>query len=69
MSSLVKLHEEYEQIMRSPAGEARDRALGQLMSRMEREYHIPALHTPEWEKEHRPVIALYRKLSMSRTSL
>ena len=55
--------------MRSPAGSARDRALSQLMDRMEQEYHIPALQHPEWESKNKAVIAMYRKISMSRTTM
>ena len=67
--NLTELNEEYEQIMRSPAGAARDRALSQLMDRMEQEYHVPALHNPEWESKNKAVIAMYRKISMSRTTV
>ena len=69
MSSLAEIEELYEQIMRSPAGDARDRALASLMTNMESEYQIPALHNPEWESRNKAVIAMYRKLSMSRTTL
>lgn len=67
--TLGELNKEYEQIMRSPAGSARDRALSQLMDRMEQEYHIPALQHPEWESKNKAVIAMYRKISMSRTTM
>ena len=63
MRRLAEINEEYEQIMRSPSGEARDRTLGQLMTRLEYEYHIPALHNEKWEQKNRAVIALYRKIS------
>ena len=69
MPSLDEIEELYEQIMRSPAGGARDRALARLMTNMEFEYHIPAIQNPEWEAEHKAVIAMYRKLSMSRTTV
>lgn len=69
MSSLAEIEELYQQIMRSPAGEARDRALSRLMTNMEIEYHIPALQNPEWESTNRAVIAMYRKISMSRNTV
>lgn len=69
MTSLADIEELYAQIMRSPAGEARDRALSRLMTNMELEYHIPSLQNPEWEQEHKSVIAMYRKISMSRTTV
>ena len=69
MTTLAEIEEMYQQIMRSPAGEARDRALSMVMTNMEREYHIPALHDQEWESKNRAVIAMYRKLSESRTTV
>ena len=69
VATLTEIQELYEQIMCSPAGEARDRALSRLMTNMELEYHIPALHNPEWEAKNKAVIAMYRKLSMSRTTV
>ena len=69
MSSLAEIEELYQQIMRSPAGEARDRALSRLMTNMDIEYHIPALQNPEWESKNKVVMAMYRKLSMSRTTV
>jgi hypothetical protein len=53
MSSLAEIEELYQQIMRSPAGEARDRALSRLMTNMEIEYHIPAFQNPEWESRNK----------------
>jgi hypothetical protein len=69
MSSLSEIEELYQQVMRSPAGDARDRALSRLMTNMEIEYHISALRNPEWESKNKAVIAMYRKLSMSRTTV
>ncbi len=69
MNRLAEINEEYEQIMRSPAGPARDRALGHLMDRMKDEYRIPMLQDAEWERDNRAVIAMYRKISMSRTTV
>jgi hypothetical protein len=69
VSTLVEIQELYEQIMRSPEGEARDRVLSRLMTNMELEYHIPALQNHEWESRHKALITMYRKISMSRTTL
>lgn len=44
----------------------RDRQLSALMSSMEREYHIPALYDPTWEREHRTAASLYHIISNSR---
>lgn len=65
--SLAEINEQYEQIMRSPASNARDRALSQLMDRMKEEYHIPLMQDAEWEAKNRAVIAMYRKISISRS--
>ena len=66
MMSLAEINEQYEQIMRSPASNARDLALSRLMDRMKGEYRIPLLQDVEWEAKNRAVIAMYRKISMSR---
>lgn len=67
MNTIQEMQEEYEQIMRLPEGDVRDRALGNLMTRMEREYLIPAMQDQEWENAHKAVITMYRKLSMGRS--
>lgn len=59
----------YRQIMKMPPGWKRDRRLTELMTMMEKEYRIPLLKDPEWEKKNREVITLYRKISMSRTMI
>lgn len=69
MSSLSQINDQYERIMQQSDGQERDRMLAQLMTEMEREYRIPALHNAEWEQKNRAVIAMYRKISMSRTTV
>lgn len=57
----------YENIMFSDQSrDEKDRQLARLMSELERQYKIPIIRDPEWEKQNRSVIALYRKISMSR---
>lgn len=57
----------YENIMFSDdTRDEKDRQLARLMSELERQYNIPIIRDPEWEKQNRSVIALYRKISMSR---
>lgn len=58
----------YENIMFSddPRDE-KDRQLARLMSELERRYNIPIVRDPDWEKQNRAVIALYRKISLSRS--
>lgn len=40
---------------------------GKLMTEMEQAFKIPMLRNQEWEKENRSIIALYRKISKSRS--
>lgn len=57
----------YENIMHSDASqEEKDRQLARLMTELEKVFNIPVLRDPEWEKENKAVVALYRKVSMSR---
>lgn len=58
----------YENIMHSDGSrEEKDRQFARLMTDLEREYKIPILRDLEWEKKNKAVVALYRKISMSRT--
>lgn len=57
----------YENIMHSDASqEEKDRQLARLMTELEKVFNIPVLRDPEWEKENKAVVALYKKVSMSR---
>ncbi len=47
----------------------RDQALAKLMDRIKQEFGMPLLHDPEWEQKNKPVMALYLKVSESRTTL
>lgn len=64
---LSAIQREYEAIMHTqvPARE-RNRRLAALMTYMEQTYHIPLVVNVEWERKNKAVIAMYRKLSMSR---
>lgn len=69
-SPLLMLHKEYETIMHAPMKAVdRDKALSRLMDQIKAEFGVPLLDDPEWDQKHRPVIALYRKVSESRTTL
>ena len=57
-----------EQIMRSPASEARNYALSNLIDKVKAEFNVPLLRNPEWEQNNPAIIAFYRKIGMSRTS-
>nr|WP_012477122.1 hypothetical protein [Heyndrickxia coagulans]ABJ99985.1 hypothetical protein [Heyndrickxia coagulans] len=64
---LKEINERYEKIILSntPQDE-KDKQLAGLMSEMETDFNIPMLRRPEWERENRSVIALYRKIANSR---
>jgi len=65
---LAEINAEYERILHSDkSNEQKDKALAHLMTTMEGEFKIPSLRDESFEKKHRTVIALYRKLSQSRT--
>lgn len=67
MKTLTEFNKKYEQIIFSGASEDRKtRNLAELMTEMERTFKIPALRNKEWESKNRSVIALYRKISISR---
>lgn len=66
--TLTEINKEYEKIMSANLN-PHNRAvkLAQLMTRMEGEYSIPMQKNVEWEQQNRKVIALYRKISLSRS--
>lgn len=68
MSKTLKwFNNEYEKILHSGLSEDRkSMEYGKLMTEMECEFKIPMLRNKEWEKENRAIIALYRKISLSR---
>ena len=68
LAQFNKFNKRYEEIIHAdlPNGE-KNRRLAALMTEMEREFKIPVLRNEAWEKENKAVIALYRKISMSRT--
>lgn len=64
---LSEFNERYEEILHSNAKQAiKNKQLANLMTDMEYEFNIPALRDAEWEKENKPIIELYRKISNSR---
>jgi hypothetical protein len=65
--TLAQLNERYEAIMREQDDNKRDKQLAVLMTEMERQYKIPMQRSEAWEEQNRTVIALYRKISLSRT--
>jgi len=65
---MLKLfNEQYENILHSDVSERhKDIAFSNLMTEMEQAFKIPMKRNEAWEQKNRPVIALYRKISMSR---
>ena len=68
--SLSDIEREYEEIMHSELSDYdKDRKLAALMTEMEMEFSIPLLQDTGFEQNNKAIIAMYRKLSMSRQTL
>jgi hypothetical protein len=68
--SLKAFHDRYEDILHAYIEEnKKDYKLAELMSEMERKFRIPSVRNEEWEQKNRAVIALYRKISLSRKGI
>lgn len=64
---LYEMHNRFELVMSSKLSDfERNKKLAALMTQMEIQFKIPMQRNIEWEKENRKVIALYRKISLSR---
>jgi site-specific recombinase XerD len=67
MRTLSKINQAYEEIIHGATKEPfKSRKLADLMGEMERSYNVPIERKLSWESQNRAVIALYRKISMSR---
>ena len=67
-NTLHYFNEIYESILHSDlSAKEKNRQFARLMTDMEREFNIPIIRNLEWEKKNKAVVALYRKISMSRT--
>jgi DNA invertase Pin-like site-specific DNA recombinase len=64
--SLLDYQREYERIIHADQPK-KDILLAGLMTEMERQFKIPMLRNEEWERENKKVIAMYRKLRITRT--
>lgn len=68
MRTLRQINQSYEEIIRGVTKEPfRSRNLADLMDEMEREYKVPAARNEAWESRNKAIIALYRKISLSRS--
>lgn len=66
-SILSWFNNKYEKILHGAGSDEYKGALyANLMTDMESEFKIPMIRDEAWEKENRAVIALYRKISLSR---
>jgi hypothetical protein len=67
MRTISQIHQAYEEVIYAIEREPfRSRCLAELMEELETDYKVPALRNAAWESQNRTVIALYRKISMSR---
>jgi hypothetical protein len=67
---LAEIQKEYENIMGSEISSyEKDKKLASLMTEMEWEFRIPMFQDKEWKEKNNAVIAMYRKLSMSRKTI
>ncbi|KAA0940639.1 hypothetical protein FQ087_21885 [Sporosarcina sp. ANT_H38] len=64
--SLSDYQREYEKIIHTDQPR-KDILLSSLMTEMEKQFKIPMLRNEVWERENIKVIAMYRKLSITRT--
>ncbi|HDR8412850.1 hypothetical protein M3568_18435 [Priestia flexa] len=67
MRTLSQINQEYEEIIHRVTKEPfKSRKLADLMDEMEWTYKVPILRNESWEGQNRSIIALYRKISLSR---
>ncbi|PGT78175.1 hypothetical protein [Bacillus sp. AFS040349] len=68
MRTLSQINNDYEEIIHGAAKEPyRSRKLADLMDEMEGTYKVPATRNEEWERRNKSIIAMYRKISLSRS--
>lgn len=64
---LADINRRYEEILHSEEKHTvKAQKLSSLMSDMEGYFKIPTLRDPEWESRNKGVIAMYRRISLSR---
>lgn len=63
---LEKYRKQYDRIMELKDNEETTDRLSILMTKMEKEFKVPALNDEEWNQNHKEVIELYRKISDTR---
>lgn len=67
MRTLTKINADYENVLHGNlSNKQKTKKLVELMNELERTYKIPVLKDEAYEQKNKKVIALYRKISMSR---
>jgi hypothetical protein len=67
MRTLKEINADYEKVLQSDlSSEEKTKKYVELMNELEQTYKIPALKDETYERENKKVVALYRKISMSR---
>lgn len=67
MRTLKEINADYEKVLQSDlSSEEKTKKYVELMNELERAYKIPVLKDQAYERENKKVVALYRKISMSR---
>ena len=67
MRTLKEINADYEKVLQSDLSiREKTKKYVELMNELERAYKIPVLKDEAYERENKKVIALYRKISMSR---
>ncbi|MEK4031363.1 hypothetical protein MKZ02_23085 [Pseudobacillus sp. FSL P4-0506] len=65
--TLEEYNQRYETIIQGNfSDEQKDEMLASLMTEMEQAFDIPILRDEAWEAANKDVVALYRKVTMSR---
>lgn len=67
MRTLKEINADYENVLHGNlSSQEKTTKYVELMNELERTYKVPALKDETYERENKKVIALYRKISMSR---
>lgn len=67
-NKLIFFNQIYESILHSDLSDnEKSRKFARLMTDLEKEFNIPVIKDEEWERRNKLVVALYRKVSMSRS--
>lgn len=67
MRTLKEINADYENVLHSNlSSQEKTTKYVELMNELERTYKVPALKDETYERDNKKVIALYRKISMSR---